>query len=258
MQRTFVWLFFAAVFGFCQPAWAAHPLITDDTGTQGTGKYQVEVNGEAATDKESEAGITVEATAFGFGAALAAGVRDDLDIIVGIPFLMYEMAVGGTTVADEQGPGDVVVETKWRFLEQTGWSLAVRPGVTLPTGDEDKGLGTGETGIHLYLIATKEAGLLTLHGNVGYIRNENHVGGEKNLWHASAAVEYAAAESTRLVGNVGVEKNPDPAAAVHPAFALAGVIHSLREHVDIDGGIKFGLNNAEDDFTLLAGVAIRF
>lgn len=27
-------------------AFAAHPLITDDTGTQGQGKFQLEVNGE--------------------------------------------------------------------------------------------------------------------------------------------------------------------------------------------------------------------
>ena len=25
-------------------AWAAHPLITDDTGTQGTGHWQLEIN----------------------------------------------------------------------------------------------------------------------------------------------------------------------------------------------------------------------
>lgn len=32
-------------------AFAAHPLITDDTGTQGKGKFQLEVNGAAWNER---------------------------------------------------------------------------------------------------------------------------------------------------------------------------------------------------------------
>lgn len=38
-------------------ALAAHPLITDDTGTQGKAKFQLEVTGEASNDKERVDGI---------------------------------------------------------------------------------------------------------------------------------------------------------------------------------------------------------
>jgi hypothetical protein len=239
-------------------SWAAHPLITDDTGTQGTGKFQVEVNGEFARDKEVDAGIAVESTGAEIGVTLAAGVREDLDVVVGMPFVSYKVEAAGATIADEQGPGDVVLEAKWRLLEQGGLSLAVKPGITIPTGDEDKGLGTGKTGCHLFLIATREAEPVALHANLGYIRNENNAGEEEDLWHVSAAAEYSVVESTRLVGNIGMEKNPDPAADDDPAFGLLGVIYSPGENIDLDAGVKFGLNDAGDDLALLAGIAIRF
>ncbi len=36
-------------------AFAEHPLITDDTGTQGKGKFQLEINGQYGYDNESVA-----------------------------------------------------------------------------------------------------------------------------------------------------------------------------------------------------------
>ena len=42
------------------PFFAAHPLITDDTGTQGKGKFQLEVNREYGYDKEE--GVTIKTT----------------------------------------------------------------------------------------------------------------------------------------------------------------------------------------------------
>ena len=251
-------LLFAAALGLGSTTWAAHPLITDDTGTQGSGKYQVEVNGELTADKETEVGVSVESTGLAFGATIAAGVREDLDIILGIPFILYEVKVDGTTVADENGPGDVVIEAKWRFYTKEEFSLAFKPGISLPTGDEDKDLGTGETGFHLFVIATTEAEPFTVHGNVGYIRYENNEGMEKDLWHLSVAGEYEVAESTRLVANIGIEKNEDPSADNDPAFGLIGVIHSPKENIDLDAGIKIGLTDSEDDLALLVGVAVRF
>ena len=56
----------------------------------------------------------------------------------------------------------------------------------------------------------------------------------------------------------GVEKNPDKAAAGDPAFIIAGAIYSLAENLDIDFGVKAGLNKSETDYSMLAGLAYRF
>jgi hypothetical protein len=238
--------------------WAAHPLVTDDTGTQGKGKFQIEVNGQWARDKESKDGSSVEMTGSETAFTVAAGIADQVDVIASLPYVYYRADVDGVKTAEEQGIGDVTVEAKWRFFEQGGLSFALKPGMTFPTGDEDKGLGTGKPGYHLLLVATKEFDPITIHANLGYIRNDNDFEEEEDLWHVSVAAEYAIAQATRLVGNIGKESNTDPSADEDPAFGVIGVIHSPQENLDLDAGIRFGLNNAEDDLAVLAGVTVRF
>ena len=63
-------------------AWAAHPLITDDSGTQGKGKFQIEVNGQYDHEKETDAGVSVKETATEIGAILSYGILDHVDIVI--------------------------------------------------------------------------------------------------------------------------------------------------------------------------------
>lgn len=127
--------------------------------------------------------------------------------------------------------------------------------MTLAAGDEDKGLGDGKPTYSLFFITTKELEPFTVHLNLGYIANRSRV---RDIWHYSLAAEYAATKSLKIVGNVGGETNPDNASNVHPLFVLGGLIYKLTESLDIDFGVKTGLNKAESDYTLLAGIAFRF
>lgn len=43
-----------------------------------------------------------------------------------------------------------------------------------------------------------------------------------------------------------------------PAFILGGLIYSIFEDLDIDLGLKVGLNKPETDYSIVAGVALRF
>ncbi len=236
---------------------AAHPLITDDTGTQGKGKFQLELNAELSYDKEREDGLTVREKSGELGAILSYGINDSADLVVGLPYVWTKTRAGGETDR-EDGISDVSVELKWRFFEKDGLSLALKPGITLPTGDEDKGLGAGRITYSAFFITTKELDPWAFHLNFGYIRNENKHDERKNLWHASLASEVEVLKDTKLVANIGVERNPDRESNTHPAFILGGVVYSISENIDIDFGVKGGLNKPETDLTFLAGIALRF
>jgi hypothetical protein len=240
------------------PAFAAHPLITDDPGTQGKGKFQLEVNGEYGFDKETAAGVTVEARGSELATSLAYGVTDAIDLVIGIPYQDYSVEEDGSTVAEESGLSDVAIEAKWRFFEKDRFALAFKPGVSLATGDEEKGLGTGKTGYSAFLIASAELEPLTFLVNLGYIRNENKADEQTSLWHLSAAALYGITERLTIVANTGRETNTDKNAEKDPAFALAGIIFAVSEDVDVDFGVKTGLNDEETDITYLAGIALRF
>lgn len=80
----------------------------------------------------------------------------------------------------------------------------------------------------------------------------------KDLWHASLAGEIEIIKNLKAVANIGVARNPEEESTTHPAFILGGFIYSFNEQLDIDGGVKAGLNKAEVDTVLLVGLTYRF
>ena len=239
---------------FCSPsAYAAHPLITDDAGTMGAGKAQLELNGEYNHDKEE--GVTTKTTQG--NATFTYGLNESVDLVVGLPYLHVKTSDDATSTT-ENGFSDTALEVKWRFYEHDDLSLALKPGVTLPTGDEDKGLGAGKATYSLFFIASKEMDPWAFHLNLGYIRNENTLDEEKNLWHASIASTYALTENLKAVANLGIESNPEKLVDTDPAFLLGGLIYSVSDKLDLDCGLKYGLTGAETDYTVLAGLTWKF
>ncbi|NLN59399.1 MAG: transporter [Deltaproteobacteria bacterium] len=239
------------------PAFGGHPLITDDTGTQGKGKFELELSGEF--ERDDTKGARTEVTTI--TGSFAAGLTDSIDLLLGVPFqhgrLVEDTDEGRESTTDE-GLSDISVEVKWRFFEGDGLSFAVKPGVTFPTGDRGKGLGGGRMTYSLYVISTLEVGPACIHMNAGYIQNENKNDERKELWHASLAAEYPIMEKVTLVANVGVDRNPDTASQTNPAFILGGLVYSLNDAVDLDFGVKGGLNDVAPDYSVLAGLTLRF
>jgi hypothetical protein len=241
-------------------AFAAHPLITDDTGTQGKGKYQLEVNGEYGNEKY---GVDGEKNTTKMATTLTYGASENMDIILGIPYQYIRTKTSATdtepeSTKAEDGIPDISIESKWKFFEKDGLSLALKPGITLPTGNRKRGLGTGRTAYSLFFITTKEVEPWAFHFNLGYKRNENRNNERIEIWHVSLASEVEVVKNLKAVANIGMERNPDKTSNIDPAFILGGLIYSVSENFDIDFGIKGGLNKPETDYAILAGIAWRF
>lgn len=248
---------------FITTSFAAHPLITDDTGTQGKGKFLLELNGQASYDTvDSSNGtgtaIQTKRREREIKTILTYGAVEHVDVILEIPYQWKITKVDDVTTSDTRGIADISLEIKWRFYDKEGLSFALKPGLTLPAGDKDKDLGAGRvTGI-LFFVVTKEMNPLAFHCNLGYKRNENTLEQREDIWHASLAGEYKVIQNLKLVANIGAESNTDKSSHTPPAFLLGGVIYSIRENLDFDFGIKIGLNEAEKDIAFLGGIALRF
>lgn len=240
-------------------SFAAHPLTTDDTGTQGKGKFQIEAQSEFIFDKKTEVDVEVKTRAGQYQGVLTYGLLDNLDIVFGIPYIWGKVKEDGVTVYDEKGISDLSVEAKWRFLElDDGFSFALKPTVTLPTGDNKKGLGAGKTTYGITFITTKEMKPFAVHLNLGYTYNDNKLDERKDIWRASIASEVEIIKALRLVIEAGLQKNPNKLSETNPVFATGGVIYSLAENLDMDFGVRAGLNRAEADVTVLGGLTFRF
>ena len=225
---------------------AAHPLISDDTGTTGTGKFSLEMNAEYANDNgDSETQLA---------ATLSAGIRENIDLVASMPYLFTRINEGNETLK-EDGLSDITVEVKWRFYEKEGFSFAIKPGIILPTGEEKKGLGDGKAAYSLYFLTTKELDPVSLDLDLGYIKNRREL---RDIWLYTLAAEYAVSKPLTLVANIGGETNPDRESSVHPLFLLGGMIYKINENFSIDFGLKTGLDKAEADYTVLAGIILDF
>lgn len=250
---------------------AAHPFITDDTGTQGTGNWQLELLGQRdRTDQIADPGggsVQQRRKSTLFNPVLTYGLLEQLDVALGLNYLRLHASENGAVTADASGISDSTLELKWRFYEHNGLSFALKPGIQLPTGDEDWGLGTGRTSWGVNLIATYDAKPWTLSGNVAYFRarfkvSQDEADNRENLWRVSGGVSYAASGEVKLVGELGVRTNPARNDPFQPGrygqFAMLGVIYSPSEKIDLDVGLRKGLNRAESDTTVLVGATFRW
>lgn len=246
-------LFVVITIFMAETSFALHPLVTEDTGVQGKGKTEIEMGMEH--NRESEDGQTQKTSSI--TATIAYGLNDNMDLILGIPYQNIRTKTSALT-SDEEGIADTIVELKWRFYEKDGLSLALKPSITLPTGNKRRGLGNGRATYGMFFITTKEMKPLTMHLNLQYKRNENRLNNQVDLWHASVASELEIAKGLRFVTNIGMDKNTNKASNVDPAFVLGGFVYSISEDLDIDIGYKHGLNKPATDYSVLAGITYRF
>lgn len=228
---------------------AAHPLNSDDTSTQGAGKWQLELNNDNSSQTIGGTRISINMA----NATLTYGLHDRLDIAANLPYQHISDNVGSRTKH-----GDAALVLKWRLYEQAGFSLALKPQITLPTGDETQGFGNGRATYGINTLAGYDAKGGSLLGNVGYTYNDNRIGSRKDLWNISAAVLIDVADKTRLAFDFGSSRNTDPGHRQNPVFSIVGIVYYPNDRVDLDMGFKKGLNRAEVDYSWGLGWTFRW
>jgi hypothetical protein len=78
------------------------------------------------------------------------------------------------------------------------------------------------------------------------------------LFHLSGSVVYRHNPQLQWALDLSADSNVDKDNGTFPAVALAAVIYSPAKTVDLDLGVKAGLNGAADDYGLLAGATFRW
>lgn len=144
-----------------QPAFAGHPFITEDPGTVGAGRIELELGTAASQGDPSVGGRVVL-----FAPQLSLGITPALDLIAQ-PAWLNQMPAQAPALA---GNADTLADFKWRFFENDTLALAVRAGLDLPTGDSTLGLGAGTLGYHAIAIVGATFGDYAVYVNAAYAR----------------------------------------------------------------------------------------
>jgi len=130
--------------------------------------------------------------------------------------------------------------------------------VTLPTGDEEKGLGSGGYDASATLIAGKAFGPANVYLNLGYTRIDKVAeDGKKNIYSASLAGEWDIVKEWAIVGEVLYE-SPGAESEDAPVAVTAGLIWEIADNFSIDIGARVGLTDTAPDWGILAGISYTF
>lgn len=230
------------------PTFAAHPLITEDPGTVGTGRIELELGLAALRGDPSINGNT-----FAFSPQLTLGAAPTLDLIAQAVWLHQKPAQGPTLFGD----GDLLADFKWRFFESDTLAFAVRAGLDLPAGDSATGLGAGALGYHALAVASVALGSYAVYANAGYARTRQP-GTRANLGLLSIALTRPDDAPLRTFVEMAMFSDPDPANPQWPAVARTGLIYSVNAWLDVDAGFQARLNRSATRAVWLAGATLRW
>jgi hypothetical protein len=214
---------------------APPPLVTGDVPTADKHAFEWYVGGRY---QESESGNPSRLLPF---TELVYGLTDRQE-------LTFEIA--GLSKDHEYGISDTVVGTKFIFLTETGR----RPGLAgsfelkLPTGDESRGLGSGEFDYDLRLRAQKTWGWFTAIANAGYtFVTDPEFGGvtatRENAWLLTFGQEYQVARKTKLLSEIYFVSREEPGEPNRLA-ANIGFKHKLRDTLTVHAAIGKSVREA--------------
>ena len=225
---------------------AAHPLQTEDTGTQGVRNLEIE-NGLS----RARLGASTLAT---YQPQVSLGLAPTVDAIVQPSLAWLEAPAQAST----SGWGDTNVDGKWRFWGSDPWSYGVRAGLQAPTSQHGLGLPHGRWSEHALLVATWDDAPTTVHANVGVTRMPRAPGARATIAHLSAAVMQAVDERLILTVDAGLAQDPDAVRKTWPGSLLAGAIWTARPGLDLDIGYQRSFSAQPVNRQWMAGLTYRF
>jgi hypothetical protein len=250
---------------FSTPALAYFPFLTDDTGTQGQGGNQLELN--YVFIKERGVGLAEDGTYYSgnygtsnsFPMTYTRGLTDDLDLFVGII----------RQTSPTNGWMNSAIGLKWRFAgdAEEGWSFAIKPALLTPVSRsmEASGLGNGKTNGSVSLISSYIQPKYEIHLNARYTSNFSYSGSEEqqaqHLWGVSVAPVWVLNHQWKLGIDAGLETNPN-ATSAQVAYGQIGVVFAPVKNIQIGLGLlgnrALGSPSREYNWSLMSGVTWQF
>lgn len=232
-------------------AWAAHPIVSDDTGTQGQGHWQYELSHDWGREKDSVQAVT---RIKNVSTTLTYGLREDWDLA-----LTLGHDHDSDAASTHSGLGDMLVQSKWRFAGSAeGWSMAFKPALSLPTGSASKGFGTGHSTLALGLLAQYASQNWRFLANAGWQWNRNQLAQREHIWSSSLAALYSPQANWTIMADWALQRTPDLQSQRFEQQLTLGLAWHPTPDWDWDVGYRSNLRNTEAARSIGLGMAYRW
>ena len=226
---------------------AGPPILTNDTGTPGPGKW------------ETNLGFTVEkrrdTTLYNTPALdLNYGIGDRIQLNYSVSWIVMHTSDEGT----KNGLGNSEVALKWRFLDEdkNGMALSVYPRFIFnnPVSSADRGLVDKGTVFRLPFQMEKKIGIIIINPEIGHdFRQEGGDG-----WLYALALKYDEIKGLEALTEVFGTADNSFKNAVN-VFDI-GIRKDVSENVSLHASVGRSLRQSPDQPTLLSyvGLQMRF
>ena len=171
-------------------AMAGPPFVTDDPDPVDRGHAEVNAIYQEVRTSDGRAGVLT--------GELNQGCARETQCHVAVP-LAFDRPDGGPS---RTGVGDIELGVKFRFLhdEDSAWSAATYPTLTLPTGDESRGLGNGRTQLSLPVWVQRSAGPWNFDAGVAWLANP--APDARDSWFAGLLAQRSFGDRLKLGAEV--------------------------------------------------------
>ena len=234
VSRTkFRFLVMVAGMGFAHVASAMEPLVTDDTGTIGAGRHQIEF-AATHTHETSPAGRTTQREG---EVVYTHGISNSLDVYVSAGRAAGSDESAGTAFVGTTNPS---LGIKWRYYEDTenAYSLLLKPELVLPVSasKEAEGLGTGRVSYGLTAGVSHETGFGSVHINWFIARDryrDDLSFPDARTSRLSFAPVWNVGSGWTLAADTGIEHVRAGGMTTRTRFVELGAIHAINEDLEL-------------------------
>jgi hypothetical protein len=238
-------------------SFATRPLIIDDADPLDTGNGKV----EGGFWHEKDGSCKNWDWPIGLGYGLLPGLEVNLGLGGAFQQMTEIDASGVECVKSESGMGDLVLNLKWQFLEETTWMprQAIVPAVKFPTANKDTGLGSGEIDYDLTWIASKSfSDTVGGHLNLGYSFIGESAGEDVgDIIHYGMALDCQVTGPLQWVGEIYAEKEL-MSGTDHIIMFNTGLRWFPLDGLMIDVAAGSHISSAGPDLTATAGLTWEF
>jgi len=239
------WLILLVIMAFPAGAFAAPPLLTDDTGTPGPGKWEVN-DGVTVDKRHDETNYNIPALDINYG------IGEYLQLNYSVPWVMLD----SRDQVVHNGLGNSEVAVKWRFLDEDkdGIAMSVYPRIIFnnPTSSANRGLVDKGTVFRLPVEVEKKIGVINLNPEFGHDFHQQ--GGDE--WIYGLALTYAEIKGFEaLAETFGTANNSFKR---HEIVSNIGFRLEITQYSTLLASIGRSIHHAADQSSLLSYLGLQF
>jgi hypothetical protein len=231
-------------------SFAYRPFITEDAGVAGKGVAQFEGSWDYLTwDNDDKENFFLLVPIY--------GLTKRIELSLEIPYFFHNPKEGRS----EKDIGDINVIGKFLLFEEKDIypAFAIKGVVKTNSGDEEKGLGSGDWDYSIVAAASKTLGDFMVHAMLGYtFVGDNGNDNIRNIYLYGIAVDYSLTKRFHICSEITGNRHPDREEDKHPISGLLGITYALTDKMILDTGMRYGFNDSAPKWNFLMGISVTF